>query len=298
MSESCCRFGEQLVGIVTEPDAPGSPAAPGPATATPASGFASGLGLVLISAGLLPKAGPYRLYAELARRLAARGLVTLRFDLGGIGDSPTGDGSRLLKERTELEIRAAVDHFTERYGLDRVVLGGLCSGAEDSFRYAARDRRVAGVVMIDPFGYRTPGWAWRNLAHRVTRRSLRALGLYEPPGSSPKQARPGSEGRRLVSYRYMTHIESSDILRSLIDREAHVHFIYTGGMLQVFNHASQLRSMFDGIDFKQSVRLDHLPHMDHTPVLAEDRATLIDAIEARLLEAFPAGIMERQAAAE
>jgi hypothetical protein len=38
--------------------------------------------------------------------------------------------------------------------------------------------------------------------------------------------------------------------------------------------------------------------MDHTPVLAEDRATLIDAIEARLLEAFPAGIMERQAAAE
>ena len=55
MKESCCQFGPlgQLAGILTEPDAP-----------------APRVALVLVSAGLSPKCGPFRLYAELARRLA------------------------------------------------------------------------------------------------------------------------------------------------------------------------------------------------------------------------------------
>ena len=103
---------------------------------------------MLVSAGLLPKFGPYRLYAELARRLADDGVVTLRFDLGGIGDSAQEYEGRSLKTRTDLEIRAAIDHLSECHGFGNVGLGGLCSGAEDSLRVAAADPRVTGVVFI------------------------------------------------------------------------------------------------------------------------------------------------------
>ena len=63
--------------------------------------------LILVSAGLLSKAGPYRLYATLARKLAKEGFLVLRFDLGGIGDSQSAPGSAPLRVRTEEEIVSA-----------------------------------------------------------------------------------------------------------------------------------------------------------------------------------------------
>jgi dienelactone hydrolase len=267
MNEFCCQFGErdQLAGIVTEPAA-------GPGRA----------GCVLVSAGLVPKFGPFRLYAGLARRLAAEGFVTLRFDLGGIGDSGQGHAGRPLRERTELEIGAAVEYLAGRYGLEHLVLGGLCSGAEDSFRYAEGDPRVTGVVLLDPFSYRTRGWRWRNARHRLARRSLRALGLYQPlVHAGAPRARP------LVNYKYMERAESGRVLRALLDRRARVHFVYTGGMNDSFNHESQLAAMFPGVDFRGLVTLDHFPHTDHTQLLEEDRRRLVDAVCRRLSAGCP-----------
>src|SRR4051812_36564069 len=98
MKESCCRFGEHghLVGITTEP-----------------SGRRRRVGCVLVSAGLVPKLGPYRLYTHVARRLARDGFTTLRFDLGGIGDSGHAHGGMPLRARTDLEIGAASSYLLE-----------------------------------------------------------------------------------------------------------------------------------------------------------------------------------------
>src|SRR4029077_4111930 len=72
MKEYSCRFGnaQHLVGIITAPDPP-----------------PRRLAFVLVTAGVTPKSGPFRLYAELARRVARDGFLAFRFDLGGIGDS-------------------------------------------------------------------------------------------------------------------------------------------------------------------------------------------------------------------
>lgn len=266
--EWCCQFGENLhlAGIVTEPS----------------SSVVSPRGvLVLVNAGLVPKFGPFRLYGELARRLSQEGFVTLRFDLGGIGDSRQEYTGLPLRERTELEVRAALDFLAERYRPNGIVLGGLCSGAEDSFRAAERDPRVTGVVMIDPFAYRTAGFFARHLLNRINRRIRRALGRYRP--LNRQKADPmGSGGRRLVSYAYMDRVESSRILRRLIGRRAHVHFLYTGGARETFNHERQLRAMFRGVDFDGLVTVDHLPELEHTQMLAEDRHCLTEAIAERL----------------
>jgi alpha-beta hydrolase superfamily lysophospholipase len=277
MNELACQFGDhrRLAGILTEPAAP-APAAPAPAAPGPRTAC------VLVNAGLVPKSGPFRLYTELARRLAQGGVVTLRFDLGGIGDSFPELSGRPLRERTAAEIRAAVEEVRRRYpSLSGLAVGGLCSGAEDALRYAEQDPGVTGVVMIDPFSYRTAGWQWRYLAYRAVRRSLRAAGLYEPIVAAPAATVDGTP-RRVVNYRYMEHAESSRILKALIAREARVHFIYTGGQQDSFNHKGQLARMFEGIPFEGRVTVDYFAHMDHTQLLDADRRTVADAIGAWL----------------
>jgi Serine aminopeptidase, S33 len=278
MKELSCQFGDgdRLAGIVTRPDAPARRAA-----------------LVLVSAGLSPKSGPFRLYAELARRLSRDGFLTLRFDLGGIGDSRPEHTNDPLERRTGRDIAAALDYLTAHHKLDDIVLGGLCSGAEDSFRAAELDPRVTGVVMIDPFAYKTSGWMWRHLAYRATRRLLRALGIHRPFVRAPA-APSGPKGRRpLVAYKYMDHPESSRILRAVVERRDHVHFVYTGGAREMFNHERQLKAMFPEVEFDGLVTLDHVPHVEHTQLLEEDRRTIVEAIARRLAWAGQPGGVAR-----
>jgi hypothetical protein len=223
------------------------------------------------------------LYAELARRLSRDGFLTLRFDLGGIGDSLPADTRDPLEQRTRREIIAALDYLTERHELDAIILGGLCSGAEDSIRAAEVDPRVTGVVMIDPFGYRTAGWMWRHVAYRLTRRFLRALRVHRPFVRARSGLPQGTNGgKALVAYRYMDRSESSRILRAIVKRRGHVHFVYTGGARDVFNHEHQLKAMFSEVDFDGRVTLDHLPHVEHTQLLEEHRRTIVEAIARRL----------------
>ena len=268
MIEVCCGLDVhgQLAGISIEPAAPQRWAA------------------VLVSAGLVPKFGPYRLYAELARRLARDGFFTLRFDLGDVGDSRQAHVGQPLEERTRLEIGAAVEHVNARQGIEGVVLAGLCSGAEDSFRYAEHDPRIGALVLVDPFSYRTSGWTWRHAVHRLVRRSMRLLRLYQPLEYRSGAARLGNTvGPSRLTYQRMPHAESSRILKVLLDRGVHVHFVYTGGSSESFNHTGQLRAMFPGIDFKGLVTVDHLSHIDHTQPLQQDRDCLVDLIGRRLL---------------
>jgi pimeloyl-ACP methyl ester carboxylesterase len=205
-------------------------------------------------------------------------VVTLRFDLGGIGDSAPEPSARPLKARTELEIQAALDHLYGHYDLHGIALGGLCSGAEDSLRSARADPRVTRVVLIDPFAYRTWGWAWRHVLNRIARRGLRGLGLYRPL-TLPKTQ---DTGERVVRYQYMAHAEAKEILQALLKRGVRVHFLYTGGAQEVFNHEAQLQAQFRDLDFAGLVSCDYLPSMDHTQLLEADRRALIEAISSRL----------------
>jgi alpha-beta hydrolase superfamily lysophospholipase len=252
--ERCCQLGahRQLAGVITLPSQPPRQ------------------GLILISAGLVPKFGPYRLYAQLARQLASEGIATLRFDLSGVGDSWHEHAHLPLAERTRLEIRSAVEALVAACGVHTVVVGGLCSGAEDALRYAELDARVVGAVLIEPFAYKTPGWRSRQLVYRARRRAMRALGLYEPIPLAPRDA-------RIVRYEYMARAESSRILRTLLARDASVHFIYTGNQHDRLDHARVTR-MFPELDLTRRVTVDYFPQIDHTQLLDADRQLVIDSI--------------------
>lgn len=269
MREVACQFGEQgrLHGVVTSPDCPD----------------VSAPMLVLVSAGLMAKAGPYRLYTQIARDLAGKGICTLRFDLGGIGNSEQIDPSLPLIERTRIDIHDAVEYVVQTFGPAGVVLAGLCSGAEDSFRYAADDARVHGVILIDPHAYVTAGWYMRRIfsrhfLNRVVYKFLRVARMIDlgEEGMRGSQAE-GFEGD-LINYQYMNRDEAGSILSKLIACGTRFHYIYTGGLIDRFNHRRQFYRMFDGVDFRGLETVTHLPTIEHVQVFDEDRRLLIDTI--------------------
>lgn len=123
--------------------------------AEPVEGPATPLCAVLLNPGALRRIGPSRLWVEIARRWAARGVPTLRLDLEGIGDA---DGDETAYANTaELyvpkfvdQVLAALDELEQRGLPSRFVLGGLCSGAYWSFHAALRDPRVGAAFLLNP----------------------------------------------------------------------------------------------------------------------------------------------------
>ena len=126
-----CR-GDSLVGILT------------PATA-PAS-----VGMVIVVGGPQYRAGSHRLFVDLAWAMGGSGVPAFRFDYRGIGDS---DGEHPGFEAVAPDIRAAIDQImAQAPTVRRVVLWGLCDAASAIALYAPTDPRVAGTILVNPWG--------------------------------------------------------------------------------------------------------------------------------------------------
>ena len=114
--------------------------------------------LLLFNAGVVHRIGPHRLNVKLARFLGARGARSLRFDLGGLGDSAPAPGGGGHEAEALADIHAAVDVlYTDENVRTRasggVCMIGLCSGADNAYRAALRDSRITGLVLLDPYAY-------------------------------------------------------------------------------------------------------------------------------------------------
>ena len=139
MIERAITFGRShtLVGIVNEPgENKGAETLPA---------------VILVNAGLLNRSGPHRLYVTLARTLAERGFLSLRFDHSGLGDSDTRPDHLTYAAGVVSDTRLAMDYLEETYGVESFVLGGLCSGR------TTRSLRLAQMI-----GWREPCF-WTGL---------------------------------------------------------------------------------------------------------------------------------------
>jgi alpha-beta hydrolase superfamily lysophospholipase len=140
--ETPLRFGdgERLFGVISEPE----------------KGPSNRAAVCLLNVGSNPHIGPHRMYVDLARRLAAKGRLCLRFDISGLGESgplPGKAENRLYDIDTIEDVRAALSMLEEKRGAKRFVLLGLCSGAYLAYQAALRDPRVAGEVLLNSFAF-------------------------------------------------------------------------------------------------------------------------------------------------
>jgi len=126
--------------------------------------------VVLANSGVVHRIGANRISVAVARRLAADGFDTLRFDMSGLGDSSARDDGLAWESSAPLELSEGVDLVTRDY--DRpVVLYGNCGGAAKSLWAARRDERVRGLVLTNP----PPHPAERELDSSGTDLAERAL---------------------------------------------------------------------------------------------------------------------------
>lgn len=263
--ERAVAFGaaSSLVGIVTEP--------------APTVRIQGAPTVVILNAGIIHRVGPNRLHVTLARELAARGVPSLRFDLSGLGDSEPRRDELPLLDGNLADIRAAVDAVSATTG--RVVLVGLCSGADLSIVYASSDERVIGAVLLDPSIPRTRGYYLRHLGRRfqsVWSRPLLGAGGAVPIGHS--LSRLVRLGRDVVSDSDSSLLQRPEVRRFLQDaycatmaKGVRVLSVFTAGLTHRHNHSRQLLEAFPSLREGPQLRLAYLSDSDHTFTRAANR---------------------------
>jgi len=139
LAEQPVYFGPDagLFGIVTEPRTSDRPVR----------------GVVLLNAGAESHVGMGRINVWLARRWAEEGCVVLRMDLAGLGDSKAFPGrleNDVYSPGAIDDIRSAVEFLGERYPLNELSVGGVCSGGYHAYRAAAAGVAFNRLFMVNP----------------------------------------------------------------------------------------------------------------------------------------------------
>jgi hypothetical protein len=150
MKERVFRYGENNrgLGMLTVPDI---------ITGAPV--------VVMLNAGLLHRAEPYRLNVLACRRLAEIGYICLRVDLAGKGDTPARKGFA-NRESVDLDWRYIKQALEQQFGKRFILIMGICSGADNGIKIAAQDTDVKGLILMDVVSKKDRGFARRNLANK------------------------------------------------------------------------------------------------------------------------------------
>ncbi len=259
--ESAHRFGDGLVGVVTHPD----------------DARASKVGVLLLNAGLTRHTGPFRMHVDLARALGRAGFPVLRFDQSGLGDS--SPPAKPNGERRHREIDAAMRLLAQQTGAERFVLCGLCSGADDAFHISAADPKVAGAILLDGVAYPTLGFWLRHALPRLLDfgKVLRYLVARREGGPT------------LADFRdFPSRAQAARMLADMVERDARVLFVFTGGAYHYFNHRAQLPACLGRAATAPQVKLDFWREYDHTFFLRKHRRVLVSRVLAWMRAEFGA----------
>ena len=152
LTMSC--HGERLLGILARPLRPA----------------ATDLAVLVVVGGPQYRVGSHRQFTLLARRLAAAGLPVLRFDCRGMGDS---EGAMRNFEGFEDDIAVALDALAAACpSAKRLAVWGLCDAASAALMFCAKDARVAGMVLANPWVRSEATLAQTHLKHYYPGRVL------------------------------------------------------------------------------------------------------------------------------
>jgi len=228
MDESAVVFGSQsLVGILCEP------------------AQAKEMAVIFVNAGSTHRCGPNRLYTILARRLAAKGYASLRFDISGIGDSPPATDLGKFRDYAARQVQEAMDYLAQAKGYPQLVMLGLCGGADIAFDGGTANERAAGLILVN--GAFVDGDAFADLYHKASRKTANrfyAAGLFSPRRwwrlvtfqsqfwkrlARRKEAAPPAHTACDRSTAEMASVDSRLKWETLARRKANVLLIYSEG---------------------------------------------------------------------
>ncbi len=242
--------------------------------------------VVILNSGIVHRVGHHRMYVTMARQLAAAGYNVLRFDFSGIGDSPSRSGDLSPIANFQMDIAEALDWLEASCGASNFVLVGLCSGADTALQYGHSDKRVVGLVLLDPtipptarfylhyIGQRLirlrswlsfargRGRIWQDMVERI---SLAVAGKRS--GSRTSLIDPGMRG------------QLERVYVSLGARGARLLVVLTGDASQGRqSYREQLLDAFPNVPFEDKLSLEHFRSSDHTFTSDADRERLNELV--------------------
>lgn len=275
--------GDALMGMLTVP-------------ARPASG---GTACLMFNMGANHRVGPRRINVKLAHQLAARGVGSLRFDLGGVGDSDPLSTSPDLQIRAVHSLKAAMDAAERTLGARQFVIVGMCSGVEHAMSAALADRRVVALSLFD-------GFAFPELRARLERNLRRALAAPAHP-SFPGKARRWLQRRFLRSHSTTpmpgffaerrapeaNAIWFDAALQRLVERNVAVQVLYSGS-LHVCDRGRDQLGAFARKPYAQGLQYEFIGEVDHTVCTEKGQQLFLRSVGGWVAERCLGGSTERR----
>ena len=291
--EAAVTFGtaEPLCGIVTLRRDAASGAGPADCQA-----------MILVGA-VTSRVGPNRIYVELARHLAARGMVVLRMDVGGIGESvAAGAENEVYSQRGQQDVAQAARFLQAHYAATQVHALGLCAGAYHVLRAAAAGAPLRSVVSVNQLAFRAARGMTATDPPVETRLVLAAFRLKRLLERGHLQAGlAGSRrswtkftsvallyagwalGRRCINALSWLGVPMPDDaamqMRRIAARGATMHFIVSAGSAEQDLLLGYGGSVLGKLCKKAAVSIDAIAGTDHIFSGAADRQRLLDVLD-------------------
>jgi pimeloyl-ACP methyl ester carboxylesterase len=265
ISEQAVLFGSwtSLVGIVTKAVSPASANRPA---------------IVILNTGIIHRVGHHRMFVTMSRALGAVGYTVLRFDFSGIGDSsPRYDGLSLV-DACMAEIREALDWLERDGAASRMILIGLCSGADHAVLYGHTDPRIVGLVLMDPSIPPT----LRYYVHYIGRRLRRLRTWFNVLSGRSRTLRMLMRHMLPIAQRYplQNRVPRQTIerhYRNSVDSGIEILAIFTEETTRQ-TYREQMIEALPNVSFGDRLTLEFFPGSDHTFALESDRSRLIQLI--------------------
>jgi pimeloyl-ACP methyl ester carboxylesterase len=243
--------------------------------------------IVILNSGIIHRVGHHRMYVTLSRTLAEAGYAVLRFDFSGIGDSDVSTDGLPPLESSLAEIKEVLDWLEASRKARRIILMGLCSGADHAVLYAGSDPRIVGLVLLDP----TIPPTSRHFLYYYSRRLLRleswrnAILGRGSLGRMLRELTARTLGRDLGARSTFEQAYQSAV-------NAGIQFltILTAWEDGRQTYGEQLFDAFPNVAFGELVRLEFFRDCDHTFSFESDRERLT-----RLVLSWTSRFLERDA---
>jgi dienelactone hydrolase len=237
--------------------------------------------IVILNTGIIHRVGHHRMYVTLSRILARAGYTVLRFDFSGIGDSDArADGLSPL-DSCLADIKEVLDWLETNCQASRIILVGLCSGADHAVLYGHTDPRVVALVLMDPS---IPATA-RYYVHYIGQRLIQLRSWVNVAvGRSRIVSKWIEQGLYILSPEWKTrHLSLQNpkfracleqVYQNSVDCGIQILAVFTEETTRQ-TYREQMIDAFPNVSFGEQLQLEFFQNSDHTFTLANDRSKLI-----------------------
>lgn len=244
--------------------------------------------VILLNSGVMHHVGACRLSVKIARAVAEKGLLAVRFDYSGIGDSEPRRGSDSFEQVSLRECGEVMDYIERTRGVRSFILYGLCSGADAAYNTACADSRVVATAQIDAYCY--VNWRYhfehyRRAIFRAERwRSFLSRQLGRLRGTQPTGEPHAETGIEAEFYEIPSYVrvippkqQVVDGLTQLVRRSVEMYVIFTGGEPH-YNHAGQYRASLSEVPFGDRLSVDYFPGTNHIITQPQHQHVIVERV--------------------